>query len=475
MSRILPIGICTALVVAYAVHNGGAPLAAQTSAQTARTFHACYVPLTGTIYRIKEADVRQSCSSASHVEFSWTDGVSTHNQLSGLTADDHPQYLLTQGVRNSVNGFAVTGTFGAGSIPATGAAVRLMWYPRKAAFRAGQAVGSSWDDGNVGLNSVAMGWGTTASGSSSTALGARTIASGFYSISMGWFTTASGLNSTALGSQTTASGVVSTALGDHTTASGFYSTAMGQKTTASGSYSTAIGNFVSTDEKEGSFIYGDRSSSITSNNSRENQFAVRAQHIWLGRTSTVTNPAGHFLTTSTGAHLTNGGTWTNNSDVNRKHLFVGVDAEQVLRKVATVPIATWSYLADDAQARHMGPTAQDFHAAFGLGHSETAISTVDADGVALAAIQALERRTRELQEGNGALKRENTELRTRLDRLERAVALLSADGALAVLGDTVRRADEALHARMEVHTPVPTPTSHRPLAVESRSSIPTRY
>jgi hypothetical protein len=33
--------------------------------------------------------------------------------------------------------------------------------------------------------------------------------------------------------------------------------------------------------------------------------------------------------------------------------------------------------------------AQDFHAAFGVGEDDRHISTVDADGVALAAIQAL--------------------------------------------------------------------------------------
>ncbi len=33
--------------------------------------------------------------------------------------------------------------------------------------------------------------------------------------------------------------------------------------------------------------------------------------------------------------------------------------------------------------------AQDFYAAFGLGNSDTHIGTVDADGVALAAIQGL--------------------------------------------------------------------------------------
>ena len=40
-------------------------------------------------------------------------------------------------------------------------------------------------------------------------------------------------------------------------------------------------------------------------------------------------------------------------------------------------------------SRHRGPTAQDFRAAFGLGEDDTTISTVDAQGVALAAVQGL--------------------------------------------------------------------------------------
>ena len=76
-----------------------------------------------------------------------------------------------------------------------------------------------------------------------------------------------------------------------------------------------------------------------------------------------------------------------------------------------MPIREWSYRAEDPAVRHFGPTAQDFHAAFGLGGSDKAISTVDADGVALLAIQALEQRTRELEA-------QNAELRARLDSLE---------------------------------------------------------
>ena len=54
-----------------------------------------------------------------------------------------------------------------------------------------------------------------------------------------------------------------------------------------------------------------------------------------------------------------------------------------------MPLSTWNYKAQDDSIRHMGPMAQDFHAAFGLGVSDKLIDTVDTDGVALAAIQGL--------------------------------------------------------------------------------------
>jgi len=63
----------------------------------------------------------------------------------------------------------------------------------------------------------------------------------------------------------------------------------------------------------------------------------------------------------------------------------------------------------------MGPTAQDFKAAFELGEDPLGINSIDADGVALAAVKALEARTRDLNE---KLTRENDELRARLTRLE---------------------------------------------------------
>ncbi len=63
----------------------------------------------------------------------------------------------------------------------------------------------------------------------------------------------------------------------------------------------------------------------------------------------------------------------------------------------------------------MGPVAEDFHAAFGLGNSDRAISIIDADGVALAAIQGLHQK---LQTENASLRDQNAALLKRLEAIE---------------------------------------------------------
>jgi len=132
------------------------------------------------------------------------------------------------------------GTYGTGTIPVSGAGTRMMWYPKKAAFRVGYVVSTRWDDGNMGSYSVAMGKNTQASGTASTALGNYALASGYASTAMGMNTIASGSYSTAMGDGTHA-GDGSTAMGSGTLASGDYSTAMGRSTEASGDYSAALG------------------------------------------------------------------------------------------------------------------------------------------------------------------------------------------------------------------------------------------
>jgi hypothetical protein len=76
------------------------------------------------------------------------------------------------------------------------------------------------------------------------------------------------------------------------------------------------------------------------------------------------------------------------SDRDLKTDFAEVDADAVLAAVRDLPITTWTY-KDEPGVRHIGPMAQDFAAAFGVGGDDRRINRVDASGVALAAIQAL--------------------------------------------------------------------------------------
>ena len=143
---------------------------------------------------------------------------------------------------NGTDGLVSTGTLNSGATPPTGAGTRMIWYPKKAAFRAGNVLGTQWNDINIGNSSVAFGANTLASGSSSIAFGNSTAASGLNSSAFGNSTTASGNFSNSFGVSTTASGVVSTSFGQLAVASGDYSTTFGNQTTASGNYSTAFGN-----------------------------------------------------------------------------------------------------------------------------------------------------------------------------------------------------------------------------------------
>ena len=483
---------------------------------TVKVFFACYVPATGTVYRVKEPNTPTACDTKkAHVEFSWTDGVAAvrmtdaaagdvtgtfgsltvakllgralnatppndgqvlqwdaasgswvakalpsgvtvHGQLSALEADDHKQYPLVDGSRPTVNGFAVTGVSGTGTIPASGPGVRLLWYPKKSAFRAGKVDGNAWDDGGIGEWSAGFGYDArasghastasgqqiTASGGASTAFGSGSVASGDYSIAAGRTATAAGPSSIAMGGFTTAGGEGSTALGWYTTAgpyasalginnvaSGWFSTALGVNVTASGMASTALGRWASTNGHAGAFVYGDNSTegsgNAVVNATAPNQFLVRASGGVFLRTSSDLSSGCDI----SAGNLICSGTVTGSSDRALKFGFAPVNPDTVLAKLAALPITQWQYKADPTDVLHVGPTAQDFRAAFGLGPNDRTISMVDADGVNMIAIQALEKRTREiatLRAATTALREENALLREQLSELLRRVEQLES-------------------------------------------------
>ncbi len=300
-------------------------------------------------------------------------------------------------------------------LPMSGGGTRLMWAPVRGAFRAGTAM-EEWDDANVGVYSWAGGNRTLASAYGAFSFGDQCTASGTVAVCFGSANQATGTASFTSGASNLASGFASTAMGYTNSAMGQGSVALGYRVQALGNYGVALGYRVSTGERTGSFIWGDESTTTTSTSTANNQFMIRAAGGVRLRTS---------ATLSTGCDLPAGsGVFSCTSDRNLKEDFRDVDGEALLAKVAGLPVASWRYKGEDGQVRHLGPVAQDFRAAFGLGTDDTSIGMLDIDGVNMAAIQALERRTRELHAKSAeldALKAELAELKASVAQLKAAL------------------------------------------------------
>ncbi|MFL5539028.1 MAG: tail fiber domain-containing protein [Longimicrobiaceae bacterium] len=297
---------------------------------------------------------------------------------------------------DSSSAFVAKGVLGVGVLPFTGAGERLQWDPYHAAFRAGSigSAGTEWDLANTG----------------------------FYTWAGGYNTIALGLASFAMGYQSTALGSYSTALGYTANADGTGAVAIGYRTTADADYSVAIGQRASANGHAGAIVFSDGSTTDSTQASANNQFSVRA----AGGIRFFTN-----ATMTTGVQVAAGGSsWVVISDRNRKQDFLSVDGEDILARLRFVPISTWRYRDEaDRSTLHIGPMAQDWHRAFGFTTDDRTINMSDFDGVNLAAIQALARRTDALQAENAALRTENAAMRAQnqqlLDRVERIEALLA--------------------------------------------------
>ena len=109
------------------------------------------------------------------------------------------------------------------------------------------------------------------------------------------------------------------------------------------------------------------------------------------------------------------------SDRAAKHAFHSINPAEILEKVRALPISSWQFKNDPGGIRHLGTMAQDFYAAFGLGMDDKHISISDANGVALAAIQALSAELKEKSEKIESLIDANADLAARLERLENAI------------------------------------------------------
>ena len=247
--------------------------------------------------------------------------------------------------------------------------------------QAGDSAGTTTDKRHA---TVGGGFGNTASGGSSTVGGGEQNGASGYRATVGGgnLNHASGNYSTVGGgSSNDATAYASTVGGGYDNeASGQYSTvAGGQYNSAKGDYSFAAGMRAKANV-EGCFVWGD-STYDDVNCNVVNRWAARASGgVFFYTNSTLT--AG--VRVSAGS-----GTWDTISDRDSKENFTEVDGKEILGRLALMPLRTWNWRTQEPAIRHIGPVAQDFYAAFGVGEDERHISTVDADGVALAAIQGL--------------------------------------------------------------------------------------
>jgi len=141
-------------------------------------------------------------------------------------------------------GILAKGTFGAGAaLTTSGAGKRLIWYPRKAAFRAGSATADRWNDANIGTHStVLVGQNSPpTSGDSAVSLGGSfgtPLVSGLGAVSLNGSVASGTASLSTLGGKAT--GEFSSVLAFACDALGDYSTCMASGATASGVKSLAL-------------------------------------------------------------------------------------------------------------------------------------------------------------------------------------------------------------------------------------------
>lgn len=243
------------------------------------------------------------------------------------------------------------------------------------------------------------------------------------SASRAFATVGGGANNTAIGSYATTGGGFNSIADGYaaTVAGGYQNRAQGDYSFAAGQNAQAINN--------GTFVWN--SFLLPNSSPQPRTFTIFGAHgldveyytqdgngagtryVYMGDLF-----GGNTIYTWSGAHLTDGGIWSNSSDKNRKTDFADIDARTVLEKLAALPVRIWRYTNESSDIKHLGPTAQDFMTAFGLGTDDKSIGTLDESGVALAAIKGLNQKLEEQRNENAGLK-------ARLEALEKKLSGLA--------------------------------------------------
>ncbi|MFT3980105.1 MAG: tail fiber domain-containing protein [Ferruginibacter sp.] len=244
-------------------------------------------------------------------------------------------------------------------------------------------------------------------------------AMGDHSVAMGE-STANGAWATALGNAY-AYNNASTAIGFDATANNVGTTAIGSHVTASGIFSLAMGLYASTNNQSYSCSISGNNSGVLVANYAPNQMMMD----FPGGYVFWTGPSGQ------GVDLPAlGNSWVSHCDKRLKENFELLNGESILEKLSTIRFSSWNYKQTNPKTnRHYGIMAQDFYNAFGhdsygtIG-CDTLVNPIDMIGIDMAAIQALEKRTQKITAQDlqiEALRKENDELKARVDKLEQII------------------------------------------------------
>jgi hypothetical protein len=280
----------------------------------------------------------------------------------------------------------------------------------------------------VGFATVAGGQVNTATGDHSAIAGGKqnsVVAGGLYGAIAGGFN-----NTVSGGYGAINGGETNNASGDHSSVGGGLSNAaIGQYSTVPGGafnlaegYLSFASGYHAHAVAEGEFVWADNAFNAAD---FEPSTVGSGVHGWPNATNTfnVRATGGAWFVTgldingrpATGPYVNPGsGAWAATSDRAVKENFRAIDPRDVLAKVSAMPIASWNYITEGAQIRHLGPVAQDFYSAFPLGRDDKSITSIDEAGVALAAIQGLHRMLQERDDKMAALEHELAAIKTKL-------------------------------------------------------------
>jgi trimeric autotransporter adhesin len=300
----------------------------------------------------------------------------------------------------------------------------------------GQSNSAGSSVAGVSYCTIAGGWSNTALSSFATVSGGAGNNAGTYaSIGGGQWNIAAGIESTvAGGANNTCLGVMSTICGGYANsakidgatvcggisnvASGINSFVAGGTANTATNYAFAAG-YGAQATNQGAFVW---SSQVMTTSTNAYSFTVRAPGgvRFLSTTNTNNNAANIGVILKTNATA-----WSVLSDRNSKENFQSIDETQILDKLEQMPVTKWNY-KHDPNRDYIGPTAQDFKAAFGLGDDDKSINTLDEAGVTLAAIKGLGKQLKARDQQIAKLQSDIHERDAKMESLARKLDQISA-------------------------------------------------